>query len=105
LEQSKLGKEGLTGLEEVKLGYDIASASANTAMTAVFPAAAPFVIMEDAQTIFSLTRQVTGVMSSLHVSFGSWDKIVDEQQRILMGDPFKTIPTDPPDLSFVSELR
>jgi hypothetical protein len=92
-------------MEKVKLGYDIASASANIAMTALFPAAAAFVVMEDAQTVFSLTRQVSGVMSSLHVSFGSWEKIVSEQQRILVGDPFKTIPTDPPDLSFVSEVR
>ena len=105
LEESKLGKEGLTGMEKVRLGYEIASASANVAMTALFPAAAAFVAMEDAQTVFTLTRQVSGVMDSLHVSFGSWEKIVGEQQRMLVGDPFKTIPVDPPDLSFVSEIK
>jgi hypothetical protein len=105
LEESKLGKEGLTGMEKVKLGYNIATASANIAITAIFPAAAVFVVMEDAQSVYSLTRQVSGAMNSLHVSYGSWEKIVSEQQRMLVGDPFKTIPIDPPDLSFVTEVR
>jgi len=44
-------------------------------------------------------------MHSLHVNVGSWEKIVNEQQRLLVGDPFKTIATDPPDLSVVTEAR
>jgi hypothetical protein len=39
------------------------------------------------------------------VSYGSWEKVVSEQQRMLVVDPFKTIPTNPPDLSFVIEVR
>ncbi|MGH9454589.1 MAG: hypothetical protein ACRD2O_11545 [Terriglobia bacterium] len=44
------------------------------------------------------------VQGFLQVSFASWEKSVDEQQ-LLMGNPFKAIPTGPPNPAFVTPFK
>jgi Flp pilus assembly protein TadD len=104
LETSKLGKEGLTGTEKVKLGAAIAEASLDIAASAFMPMAA-FAAVEGVQDAVTVARKLNGAMGFLKINYVGWEKIVSEQQRMLVGDPFKAIPTEPPDLTFVAEAK
>jgi len=44
-------------------------------------------------------------MASLSVSFATWEKGVDDQQRLLAGKSFKAIPPQPANLGFVQEMK
>ena len=44
-------------------------------------------------------------MGSLSVSFATWEKSVDDEQRLLAGKSFKAIPTQPVNLGFVQEMK
>jgi hypothetical protein len=44
-------------------------------------------------------------MSSLSISFASWEKSVDDQQQLLAGKAFKSIPTQPANLAFLQETK
>ncbi len=100
LENSKLGAEGMTGGEKFVMGYKIASASLNIA-TSLNPMGA----IEAAQSAISIARTIHSAMASLSVTFASWERSVDDQQELLSGPSFKTIPTEPMNLTFAHELK
>ena len=44
-------------------------------------------------------------MVSLSASFASWEKSVEDQQQLLAGKAFKSIPIQPANLAFVQETK
>jgi tetratricopeptide (TPR) repeat protein len=101
LEDSKLGTEGMSGGEKFAMGYKIATAGADIAMSGFSPMSA-FSSLED---VISITRTIRGAMVSLSVSFATWEKTVDDQQQLLAGKAFKSIPTQPANLAFFQDTR
>ncbi len=101
LEDSKLGTEGMSGGEKFKMGYDIANASADMAMGG-FSGIGAISAIQDA---ISITRTIRAAMVSLSVSFATWEKSVDDQQGLLAGKSFKSIPTQPMTLAFNQEIK
>ena len=101
LEDSKLGTEGMSGGEKFKMGYDIANASADMAMGG-FSGIGAISAIQDA---ISITRTIRAAMVSLSVSFATWEKSVDDQQDLLAGKSFKSIPTQPMTLAFNQEIK
>lgn len=101
LEDSKLATEGMSGGEKFKMGYNIANASADMAMSGFSPIGA----ISSVQDIVSITRTIRAAMVSLSVSFASWEKSVEDQQQLLAGKAFKSIPIQPANLAFVQETK
>ena len=101
LEDSKLGTEGMSGGEKFKLGYNIASAGFDIAMSGFNPIGA----ISSVQDAISIARTIRGAMISLKVSFASWAKSVDDQQQLLAGKAFKSIPTQPVSLAFLQDIK
>jgi tetratricopeptide (TPR) repeat protein len=101
LEDSKLGTEGMSGGEKFMMGYNIANASADIAMSGFTPISA----IASVQDAISITRTIRAAMVSLSVSFATWEKSVDDQQQLLAGKSFKSIPTQPANLEFVQEMK
>jgi tetratricopeptide (TPR) repeat protein len=101
LEDSKLGTEGMSGGEKFVMGYKIASASADIAMSGFNPIGA----ISSVQDVISITRTIQAAMASVSVSFASWEKSVDDQQQLLAGKSFKSIPAKPMNLAFVYETK
>jgi hypothetical protein len=56
------------------------------------------------QDVISITRTVRAAMVSLSVSFASSEKSEDQQQ-LLAGKAFKSIPIQPANLAFVQEAK
>jgi tetratricopeptide (TPR) repeat protein len=100
LEDSKLGAEGLTGMEKVRLGFKITQIAMNMATAAAFGPGGALLAFQEAQNAMTLARDLNQTMSSLRVGFAGWERLVNEQQNLLAGVPFKMIPTAPPDLNF-----
>jgi hypothetical protein len=101
LEDTKLGAEGLTGYEKFKLGMDLANAGFGMAMGGPAAAAA----IQDAITVIQKARMLERIMASLKVSFATWETSVEEDQDVLVGNPFKPIPTEPLRLAYVHDLK
>jgi hypothetical protein len=101
LEDSKLGTEGMSGGEKFKMGYNIANASLDIAMSGFTPISA----IGSVQDAINITRTIRAAMVSLSVSFATWEKSVDDQQQLLAGKSFKSIPTQPANLEFVHEMK
>jgi hypothetical protein len=101
LEDSKLGTEGMSGGEKFKMGYNIANASMDIAMSGFSPISA----ISSVQDAISITRTIRAAMVSLSVSFATWEKSVDDQQQLLAGKSFKSIPTQPVNLEFVQDMK
>ena len=101
LEDSKLGTEGMSGGEKFKMGYNIANASMDIAMSGFGGIGA----ISSVQDIISITRTVRAAMVSLSVSFATWEKSVEDQQQLLAGKSFKAIPIQPVSLAFVQETK
>jgi tetratricopeptide (TPR) repeat protein len=101
LEDSKLGSEGMTGGEKFKMGYNLANASLDIALSGF----GGFGAIASVQDAISITRTIRSAMSSLNVSFATWEKSVDDQQQLLAGKGFKSIPTQPVNLAFEQELK
>ena len=101
LEDSKLGAEGLTGYEKFQIGMNIASASMDVAMGGVGAMA----IIQDVQTIVKVVRMLQKTMNSLKIKYGAWEASVNEQQDVIVGNPFKAIPTEPLSLAYLQELK
>jgi tetratricopeptide (TPR) repeat protein len=89
LEDSKLGTEGMSGGEKFIMGYNIANASMDIAMSGFTPVSA----ISSVQDVISITRTFRAAMVSLSVSFATWEKSVNDQQQLLAGKSFKSIPT------------
>ena len=101
LEDSKLGTEGMSGGEKFKMGYNIANASVDIAMSGFNPIGA----ISSVQDAISITQTIRAAMTSLSVSFATWEKSVDDQQQLLAGKSFKSIPIQPVNLGFVQEIK
>jgi tetratricopeptide (TPR) repeat protein len=101
LEDSKLGSEGMTGGEKFVMGYKIATAGADIAMSGFNPIGA----ISSVQDVVSITRTIRAAMVSLSVSFATWEKSVEDQQQLLAGKAFKSIPIQPANLAFVQEAK
>ena len=101
LEDTKLGAEGLTGYEKFKLGMDLANAGANIAMGGAGALAA----MQDVMTVIQQVRMLQATMASLKISFAAWETSVREEQDVLIGNPFKPIPTEAVKLVYLNELK
>lgn len=101
MEDSKLGSEGMTGGEKFKMGYNIATSGLDAAAGG-FTLIGAIASVQDA---ISIARTIHAAVSSLGVSFASWEKSVDDQQRLLAGKSFKPIPVQPVSLVFVQEFK
>jgi tetratricopeptide (TPR) repeat protein len=96
LEDSKLGAEKMTGGEKFRMGVNIASDSLDIATNLN-----PMGSIQATLSAISIARTIHSAMSSLSVSFASWERSVDDQQQLLSGPAFKTIPSEPVSLAFV----
>ena len=83
------------------MGYNLASAGMDIAMSGFNPIGA----IASAQDVISIARTIRSAMVSLSVSFASWEKSVGDQQQLLAGKTFKSIPTQPVNLGFVQETK
>ena len=101
LEDSKLGTEGMSGGEKFKMAYNIANASVDIAMGGFTGVGA----IGSVQDAIEITRTIHSAMSSLSVSFATWEKSVDDQQQLLAGKAFKSIPIQPVNLGFAQETK
>lgn len=100
LEDSKLGNEGMTGVEKFKLAYDIANAGMNIA-TNLNPIGAVSAL----QSFIKITREIHGTVKSLRVNFASWEKTFEDQQALQTGSAFRPIPTTLVSLTFLEEIK
>jgi tetratricopeptide (TPR) repeat protein len=96
LEDSKLGAEKMTGGEKFRMGVNIASDSLDIATNLN-----PMGSIQATLSAISIARTIHSAMASLSVSFASWERSVDDQQQLLSGPSFKTIPSEPVSLAFV----
>jgi tetratricopeptide (TPR) repeat protein len=101
LEDAKLGTEGMSGGEKFQMGMSIANASMGMAMGG-FTGIGAIGSIQDA---VSITRTIRSAMISLNVSFATWEKSVEDQQELLSGKSFKSIPTQPMNLAFVQDAK
>jgi tetratricopeptide (TPR) repeat protein len=101
LEDSKLGNESLSGGEKFKMGYNIASNGFNIASSGF----AIVGIASSVQSAISIARTIHSAVNSLSISFASWEKSVEDQQQLLVGREFKSIPTQAANLSFVQDTN
>jgi Flp pilus assembly protein TadD len=101
LEDSKLGTEGMSGGEKFKMGYNIASASVDIATSGI----GVIGIISSVQDAISIARTIRAAVVSLSMSFASWEKSVEDQQQLLMGKAFKSIPIQAANLTFVQDTK
>jgi tetratricopeptide (TPR) repeat protein len=101
LEDTKLGAEGLTGYEKFKIGMDLANAGSSMAMGG----AGAFAAVQDVITVVQKVRMLQRTMASLNISFAAWETSVEEEDDVLLGNPFKPIPTEPVRLAYVHDLK
>jgi tetratricopeptide (TPR) repeat protein len=101
MENSKLGTEGMSGGEKFRMGFEIANAGVGIAMGGFTGIGA----IGSAQEAISIARTIHGAMNSLNVSFATWERSVDDQQRLLSGKSFKAIPTQPTGLTFTQDVK
>ena len=101
LEDTKLGAEGLTGGEKFTIGMKIANAGLSMGMGGVGAISA----IQDVMTVVQTVRMLQRTMSSLKISYAAWETSVEEEQDVLLGNPFKPIPVEPVRLAYVHELK
>jgi hypothetical protein len=94
LEDSKLGAEGMTGGEKFKMGVNIANEGLNIATNLN-----PIGSIQATMSAISIARTIHSAMASLSVTFAAWERSVDDQQQLLSGPSFKTIPSGPQNLA------
>jgi hypothetical protein len=61
--------------------------------------------IQDVMTVVQTVRMLQRTMSSLKISYAVWEISVEEEQDVLLGNPFKPIPTEPVRLAYVHELK
>jgi hypothetical protein len=101
LEDSKLGTEGMSGGEKFKMGYNLASAGMDMATSGIGVVG----IISSVQDAISIARTIRAAVVSLSVSFASWEKSVEDQQQLLAGKAFKSIPIQAASLAFVQNTK
>lgn len=100
LEDSKLGAEGMTVGEKMKLTFDIANASLNIA-TNLNPVGS----IGAFQSFMTITKELHATAKSLRVTFASWEKAAEDQYEFQNGSVFKMIPVESASLTFTEELK
>ena len=100
LEQSKLGTEGLTAFESIKLGYDIANAAYGIAGSLN-----PIGAIGALESFVQISREVHSVAKSLKLTFAAWLRTIEDQQDLQSGNAFKVIPTEAIKLAFLEEIK
>ena len=65
----------------------------------------PIGAISSVQDAISIARTIRAAMVSLSVSFASWEKSVLDQQQLLAGKAFKSIPTQLVSLEFSQETK
>ena len=98
LEDSKLGAENMTGGEKFRMGVNIANEGMNIATNLN-----PIGSIQATMSAISIARTIHSAMASVSVSFASWERSVEDQQQLLSGPSFKTIPSEPVNLAFVQK--
>jgi tetratricopeptide (TPR) repeat protein len=98
LEDAKLGAEGMTGGEKFKMGVNIANEGLNIASNLN-----PIGSIQATLSAISIARTIHSAMASLNVGFAAWERSVDDQQQLLSGPSFKTIPSEPVNLAFLQK--
>src|SRR5712691_1131450 len=101
LEDSKLGTEGMTGGEKFKMGYNLASPGMDIATSGI----GVIGIISSVQDAISIAKTIRAAVASLSVSFASWEKSVEDQQQLLAGKAFKSIPIQAANLAFVQDTK
>jgi tetratricopeptide (TPR) repeat protein len=101
LEDTKLGAEGLTGGEKFMIGMNIANAGLSMGMGGVGAISA----IQDVMTVVKTVRMLQRTMSSLKISYAAWETSVEEEQDVLLGNPFKPIRSEPVHLAYVHDLK
>ncbi len=101
LEDTKLGAEGLTGGEKFRIGMNIANAGMSIGMGGVGAISA----IQDVMTVVQTIRMLQRTMASMKISYAAWQTSVEEEQDVLLGNPFKPIPAEPVRLAYVHELK
>lgn len=96
MEDAKLGAEGLTAAEKIKLAYDLANASMSLAFSMN-----PMGAFSAVQTFAQISQEIYKVQKSLHVNFAGWEKTIEDQQALQSGSAFKAIPTEQVNLTYV----
>jgi hypothetical protein len=100
LEDAKLGTEGLTAGEKMKLAMDIANAGLNIAMNLN-----PMGAYTALRAFISITKEINKTAQSLRVNFAGWEKTMEDQQTLQSGNAFKAIPTEAVSLAFVEDIK
>lgn len=98
LEESKLGNEGLTGFEKLKLAYEIGSRGMSIAFNAN-----PIGAVAGVQDFIAITKKIQGVSKSLRVNYAEWERTVEDRRTLQAGNAFKLIPTEAEKLGFVEK--
>jgi hypothetical protein len=62
-------------------------------------------IISSVQDTISIARTIRAAVVSLSVSFASWEKSVEDQQELLAGKAFKSIPIQVASLAFVQVMK
>lgn len=101
LEDTKIGAEGLTGGEKFGIGMKIANAGMSMGMGGIGAISA----IQDVMTVVQTVRMLQRTMSSLKISYAAWETSVEEEQDVLLGNPFKQIPAEPVRLAYVHDLK
>jgi hypothetical protein len=91
----------MSGGEKFKMGYNLASASMDIATSGIGVVG----IISSVQDAISIARTIRAAVVSLTVSFASWEKSVEDQQQLLAGKAFKSIPIQPANLAFVQDTK
>jgi hypothetical protein len=91
----------MTGGEKFKLGYSIATAGVDMAFSGFSPLGA----ISSAQDAIFNARTIRAAMNSFSVSTATWEKTVGDQQQLLAGKGFKTIPTPMATLAFLQDTK
>jgi hypothetical protein len=63
----------------------------------------PIGSIQATMSAISIARTIHAAMASVSVSFASWERSVEDQQQLLSGPSFKTIPSEPVNLAFVQK--
>ena len=91
----------MSGSEKFVMGYKIANASVDMAMSGFSPIGA----ISSVQDAISIARTIRSAMASVSFNFATWEKSVDDQQQLLAGKSFKSIPTQAANLAFVQDTK
>jgi hypothetical protein len=100
LEDSKLGAEGLTVAEKMKLTYDIGTAALNIGSNLN-----PVGSIQAFQSFMKISKELHATAKSLHVNYAAWEKAAEDQFEFQNGSTFKMIPVESAALAFVEELK